>query len=226
MWDDWLLVSIWGGMVALDTTAAMQILISHPLVSCSVVGLLLGNFPLGFFIGIVLELLWLNELPIGAAPFSEGNIGATVAAAVAVLLAEQTGRTATVVSVSLLAGVLVALIGGRMVLLMRHINTYAYDTLLSKSRLSAGPIVQSHYFCVAYMFLAGMILTFVSTALFHLGLGYLLRLLPPQVDVWMQPVIYAFLGVGSGVLIYIFFSRKNWWILCLGVAAGIALFFI
>ena len=73
-------LSIWGGMVALDTTAVLQVLISHPLVSCSVVGFLLGNFKIAFMIGVVLELIWLNELPVGAAPFSEGNIGATVAA--------------------------------------------------------------------------------------------------------------------------------------------------
>ena len=68
MWSDIFLASLWGGIVALDTTAVMQIMIARPMVACSIVGLLLGNFPLGFMIGIGLVVVEVNTVKHGERP--------------------------------------------------------------------------------------------------------------------------------------------------------------
>ena len=83
MWLELIAISLWGGVVALDTAAAFQIMISQPLVACSVAGLILGNLPLGLMIGIFLQLLWMAEIPAGAAFTPESNVGSAAAAAIA-----------------------------------------------------------------------------------------------------------------------------------------------
>ncbi len=84
-----MLVSLWGGLVSMDTTAFLQIMTSRPIVACTVAGLILGNLQLGLLIGILLELAYISELPVGAAKFSESNVGAVSAAAVADLTIRQ-----------------------------------------------------------------------------------------------------------------------------------------
>ena len=62
---------ILGGTVSLvcglDRTAALQIMISRPIVAAPLIGWLLGDVGVGLEIGLMVELLWLARLPVGAA---------------------------------------------------------------------------------------------------------------------------------------------------------------
>lgn len=51
----------------LDRTAALQIMISRPIVAGPLTGLLLGAPLTGLQVGALMELLWLGRLPMGAA---------------------------------------------------------------------------------------------------------------------------------------------------------------
>jgi len=223
---DLAVISLWGGLVALDTTAAFQVLISHPLVSGAVIGLLLGNFPMGFAIGVILELIWLSEFPVGAAPFSEGNIGAAVAAAVGIISAGRTGRPEISLSLALLVGVLISMIGGHLVVLLRKINGRLYENILDNKKLTINMVERYHFSGIALAFLSGMLLTAVSVAFFgFLLLPAIIAYLPKSIDKFLAPVSAAFLGIGCGVLFYLFLSRKNWWLIIVGAASGTVLYF-
>ncbi len=223
---DLAVISLWGGLVALDTTAAFQVLISHPLVSGAVIGLLLGNFPLGFAIGVILELVWLAEFPVGAAPFSEGNIGAAVAAAAAIIAADRTGRPEISESFALLVGVLMSMIGGHLVVLLRRANGRLYQNILDNKKLTIKMVERYHFSAIVLAFLSGMLLTSISVAFFgFLFLPAIIAYLPKTIDIFVAPVNAAFLGIGCGVLFYLFLSRKNWWLIMVGAASGIALYF-
>ena len=51
-------------LLGLDRTAALQIMISRPLVAGPLVGLLLGDALTGLTVGMLLELLWLCRMPV------------------------------------------------------------------------------------------------------------------------------------------------------------------
>ena len=59
------LASAAGGLLSLDRTAALQIMVSRPLVASPVIGYILGDAMSGLLIGGVLELLFIGGLPIG-----------------------------------------------------------------------------------------------------------------------------------------------------------------
>jgi PTS system mannose-specific IIC component len=82
------LASIVGGVLHLDRTAAFQFLISRPLVSSVVTGLLFGDAATGLLIGMVLELLWLGIQPLGTVLPPDDTIVAVAATAGAI----ATGR--------------------------------------------------------------------------------------------------------------------------------------
>jgi mannose/fructose/N-acetylgalactosamine-specific phosphotransferase system component IIC len=60
-----LIVAFGGGLCALDRTAVFQGMFSRPLVAGLLSGILAGNWEIGLLLGVVLELYYLNELPVG-----------------------------------------------------------------------------------------------------------------------------------------------------------------
>lgn len=88
-----LVTSIVGGLLHLDRTAALQLLISRPLVSATVTGLVLGDVRTGLMIGMVLELLWLGTQPFGTALPPDDTVVAVAAPAGAILAGRLLGVT-------------------------------------------------------------------------------------------------------------------------------------
>lgn len=60
-----LAVSIAGGLISVDRTAAFQMMISRPLVAASITGVMLGNPAVGLVTGVIIELLFIGDLPVG-----------------------------------------------------------------------------------------------------------------------------------------------------------------
>ncbi|MCB9366048.1 MAG: PTS sugar transporter subunit IIC [Calditrichaeota bacterium] len=76
-----------GTVVYLDTSVIGQTLIGQPIVACVAYGFWVDRPELGLFFGVLFELLWLANLQIGAAKFSEGSLGAIIATATAARVA-------------------------------------------------------------------------------------------------------------------------------------------
>ena len=98
-----------GGVVYADTEAAGQAMVAQPLIACTTAGLLLGNMTLGMTVGLLMQLPYLIELPVGGAKVSLGNIGAYIAAGVAVTLSEVSpDQSNFILAASLLWGILLS----------------------------------------------------------------------------------------------------------------------
>ncbi|HHL39030.1 MAG TPA: hypothetical protein ENJ37_00835 [Deltaproteobacteria bacterium] len=75
-----------GALASLDRTAALQVMVSRPLVAAAAVGALLGDVNSGLAAGVLAELLLIGDLPVGGyVPLHETAL-AVVAAAVSVVL--------------------------------------------------------------------------------------------------------------------------------------------
>lgn len=72
---------LFSGIVELDTTCGPQILVSEPIVTCTVLGLLFGNPALGLLLGILFQFLCLGYLPLGGEQFTDVNMAAFIATA-------------------------------------------------------------------------------------------------------------------------------------------------
>ncbi len=66
-WSEFGIGALVAVVVGLDRTAALQLMISRPLVAAPLTGWLLGDPLAGLLIGALVELLWLGRLPVGAA---------------------------------------------------------------------------------------------------------------------------------------------------------------
>ena len=74
-------ISLAGGFLALDRTAAMQTMVSRPIVAAPVIGYILGNPSAGLAVGTLLELLFIGDLPVGRyIPVHETDLSVMVTA--------------------------------------------------------------------------------------------------------------------------------------------------
>ena len=71
-----------GSLLSLDRTAWTQLMISRPIVIAPIIGLACGNAAVGLFVGALIELLWINELPVGSTIPSDDTLFAAVASGV------------------------------------------------------------------------------------------------------------------------------------------------
>ncbi|MBI5555883.1 MAG: PTS sugar transporter subunit IIC [Elusimicrobia bacterium] len=85
-----LLTSIWVSLVAsiisLDVTACWQIMISRPIIIGPLIGWMCGDFAHGMIIGSILELIWINTLPLGASIPLDAAATTVVATATSIFL--------------------------------------------------------------------------------------------------------------------------------------------
>jgi mannose/fructose/N-acetylgalactosamine-specific phosphotransferase system component IIC len=78
---DLVLVSLLGGVLALDGTAVGQFMVSRPLVAGALTGWLVGDPFMGLAVGAILEAYLLVSFPSGGARYPEGATATVVAVA-------------------------------------------------------------------------------------------------------------------------------------------------
>ncbi len=77
---DILIISLLGGLMASDATAAGQFMLSRPIVCAPVVGLITGDIQSGLMVGIIMELVWISVIPLGNAVPPDSTVVAVAAA--------------------------------------------------------------------------------------------------------------------------------------------------
>jgi mannose/fructose/N-acetylgalactosamine-specific phosphotransferase system component IIC len=166
-------VSLVGGLISLDGTALMQLMISEPLPACALLGLFTGQPAAGLVVGIAFQLLFVSDLPVGshlpkdAAILSMSALGAALVAA---------GGRATALSIDLLAASALLAVAAEPLFawtgrLVRHANQFLTPAV--RRRIAAGHFGRALLLAqggLAVFWLRG----FVSLLVFSLAGGALL----------------------------------------------------
>ncbi len=222
------LVTILGGLVALDRTEAYQTMLSQPLVIGLIVGLILKDLQGGIKIGVLLQLIYLWVLPIGSAIYPDPATGGTVGTfGFIALLRFFPERSSSVLFFTLIYTVVFALFAGWTLIKQRELNLklirkadrYAKEVQISKiKRLFLWALLGS--------FGRGVIVT---------GLGILgvFILLKPAVgfsaflpDHYLEGIEIPLLGFGIGTMLHFFGKRKNLLWLGMGLTLGVVFILI
>ncbi len=179
------LTALWGGLVAADTAAFLQLLLSQPLVAATMTGLVWGNVGLGCEVGALLQLFALGVLPVGGRAPEDFAVGSVAGTATAAIL-ERTDPVASAQGGPVLFGLLVAFVvalAGRMVVnWVRHRNErlarwvegeLEAGRLAELGRAQWAGVAQTMAVGVAWTALAVTVGALVGRALFaHQGLAF------------------------------------------------------
>jgi len=122
-----LVLAIMAGIVAVDTTAAFQLMISQPVVAATLAGLVVGEPASGLMVGLTLQLVWTGVLPVGGAGFPDAGVAAVVGAGTAGLLARSGQPAGWTVASGLVLALVVGMVGKLVVARLRRKNVALAD---------------------------------------------------------------------------------------------------
>ena len=124
--------------MGLDAASCPQVMISRPVVAGPLAGLLLGSPATGLWIGALLEILTLRQLPVGASRYWDTGPAAVAATAAAAGFAGAGGAVGAVGAearyvLAVALGVLVGWVGSWSVYAMRRANARLVGALGERS---------------------------------------------------------------------------------------------
>lgn len=189
-------------LLGLDRTAALQIMISRPLVAGPLVGLLLGNALTGLTIGMLLELLWLCRMPVGASiphDDTQVTIGATT---LAIALSGTAGMGMGLTLYALLVTLPLGKIGQIVERTVRSRNQLLLAAVQHSLNHGGLPAIGRLHLLGLGNFALGALTTYTAIVLFGrwliiTGAPYFLELLTSQAD-WIK---LSLILVGIGTLL-------------------------
>ena len=220
----WMWAAVAGMVVYLDTTAIAQIMICQPIIACPLWGWIAGRPDVGIFCGVVFQLLWSGSLPVGAAKFPEGNVGALTATALAVKAAPAGGSELPwlALSLAILIGVIIAYAGAELTVLVRRLMV-GFAPRVTAAAEAGDNTRFSLLFAgaVGIHALAGLLLTAAGLLVGSILLTNVNGGAMPQVFRGIWPLM---LGAGAAVVVSRFARRERlrWFYvaLALGLAGG------
>lgn len=212
-----LAVGALGGVLAVDGTSIGQFMVSRPLVAATAAGWVMGSPEAGATLGLILEALHLNVLPVGAARTPEAAPAAVAAAAVYASAAPSAWF--------LFTAVLFALgwewVGGETVHRLRQLNVAIAAP--ADPPLPVSDLARRHLAAAALDFTRGALLTLVGAWILWTTLHFVPEAAGSE---WLArftlgAVITACFGGTLAI-----FGRNRWPFLAAGVAAGAAWFLV
>jgi mannose/fructose/N-acetylgalactosamine-specific phosphotransferase system component IIC len=207
-----LALSALGGLILLDKWAFGEFGISQPIVSCPLIGLLLGGFNTGLFLGVALQLVWIEALPLGSEKPLDYQAAGVVSAATFFFARrvwllrsalEWTSVREQAEFTSLLLAVLASIAGRYTDHWVKEVNSGIFRLGMRASHASG--VVFTHLLGLVVSFLRGTLLVgafLALTAIIRPHLARLPHFLPEELMVFP-------LAIGVAGLIRLFVRRRR-----------------
>ena len=169
--NPFILLSLIGGLLAVDDRAGWQSLLAQPVFAAAFVGLVTGEMAVALPVGLILELVWLSILPMRGSRRPDQVLGAITGAGSACLVAKLTGdpRVALLASVGALLGLIAGELGGyvsnRLFRSLNQMLSGANFGADSGRRATVGKLAWMHAASIGYTFIAESIAVFAFLTL-------------------------------------------------------------
>ncbi len=216
-------LSFSGALLLLDSTAAFQMLIAQPLFACPILGWIGGNVTLGFELGFWLQLIWLSNMPVGAAIIPEGEMGSIAAAILAIRLVQNFPQLKHfIIFIVIIYAIFVSYLGAKTVTFIRNKNQQYLQYILKKlnqeKAVKFGPIIFNALIFSVFVF---FVFILSLTIVFEFGLDQVLDKIP--INMANKIGLYgkiSVLGVGMGMTITLMKDRRYWLFYLVGIIIG------
>lgn len=189
------LTAIAGGFLCLDRIF-FQLMISRPVVAASIIGLLLGEPLAGMITGALLELLWIDRLPVGTVVPPNDTVSAVLISAAVILAGRSLGAVSKeVIALGIILLLPTALAGQIMdIWLIRGNDKIARAALKQAAEGDIDGVSRLHVRALlrSYLFNTIFIFTVLGIGVFALQAVYSLL---PQAALKSLAFLYVFLPI-------------------------------
>lgn len=197
-----IIISFVGGLLCLDRVF-VQAMISRPIIVAPVIGLILGNPYAGLIIGAILELFWIDRIPVGIYVPPNDSIAAVIAVSMAILSAQTPAAvTRELMALSILLAIPFG-IGAKKVdvKIMASNNHLSDQALVDAKDLNIRAIERKTYLGLAKVFLFYVVLLFVLQIIFIPTLIWIYPKLPAPINAMLSLTYYFLPLLGIAVAI-------------------------
>jgi mannose/fructose/N-acetylgalactosamine-specific phosphotransferase system component IIC len=211
-----LLISILGAAILLDKYAFGEFGISQPIVTGTIIGAIFGDIVSGIFLGAMLQLIFLVELPIGRDIPPDGQAAGFVGCASYFLL-KMSNSIEQSLLLAIVIALFVAIVGTLMEIFTRRLNERLYHRFMRKKE----HLVFYHFSGLLTSFARGIII-----CLPILVIAYII-VLPdgfPRLSKEIFTIVAISIGIANGI--YLFVKKMNVIYLIFGGICGLALLVI
>jgi mannose PTS system EIIC component len=134
MFTEIIIISFCGSLLCLDRIF-IQMMISRPVVIAPLMGLLLNNLYAGLIIGALIELIWIDRLPLGAYIPPNDSIAAVVATSITGIAGSGLGRVSPeLIALSVLLAIPCGMIAKQIDVLIIKSNDILSDKALEDAK--------------------------------------------------------------------------------------------
>jgi PTS system mannose-specific IIC component len=158
-----MLVSLVGGALCLDRVFA-HVMISRPVVAGPLVGWILGDPYTGLLCGALIELLWIDRLPIGKYVPPNGTITTVIVTAAAILAGAHMGQSSRELTVFALLALLPLGYAGQQLdtWIIRSNDNLAKKAVDLAERADTGGIEKLHLNALMKSFIFSVLFIFIA----------------------------------------------------------------
>ncbi|MGB8656813.1 MAG: PTS sugar transporter subunit IIC [Candidatus Zixiibacteriota bacterium] len=221
------IISVIGGLVALDHTEALQTMFSQPLLVGLIAGFIWGDLSSGLKIGLLLQLVYLWVMPIGTAVSPDPAIGSLVSGGGFVILTRLIpGRPNLILLVILVFTVFFSLFAGWTLTRQRQLNSwllYRADICAEKARTRGFDWL--FLLSLSGSFVRGLVVTGLGMACTILVLTPLVRHLTLVPETYLQGLELTVWGLGIGSMMHLFGSGRKPLLWVAGTVLGFMVLF-
>ena len=225
-----IIISFVGGLLCLDRIF-IQAMISRPIIIAPVIGIILGNPYAGLIIGAILELFWMDRIPVGIYIPPNDSIAAAFAASMAILAGLSLGAvTKELMTLSILLAIPFGILAKKIDVKIVESNNHLSDQALEAAkRLDIHAIERKTYLGLAKAFLFYVVLLFILQLIFIPAMIWFYPKLPSGVNAMLSLIYYFLPLVGIAVAINTIKLRGAIPVFCaifLGVAVAVEYFHV
>lgn len=205
-----LLYSLFFAIICLDKKHAFQFALSQPILTSTFIGLLLDAVVPAMYFGLLVQLLWLGNLPFGASKTPEGNISSIIGTWLYVEYhAVYAANGQFIILFLFIYIVIISYLASKTETYLRHVNVrlfdYAYESMQEDTNPRIGKVLSA---ALGLQLLANWI-TIVSTLLTgRLILNHLLNYISTDLSEIWQFVDVAIWAAGIGLVISVYKDIK------------------
>lgn len=161
------ITAIVGAILCLDRVF-LQVMISRPVVSGAIIGLILGDLYVGLITGALIELLWIDRLPVGTVVPPNDTISAVIISASVILAGRSLGPVSKeVIALGIILLLPTALLGQIMdIWIIRGNDKISRDALKRAAEGDIEGVSRQHIAALARTYLINAVFIFAA-----LGVG-------------------------------------------------------
>lgn len=215
-------LALLGGVLSLDRVAFLQSLVSRPLPTSALAGLLTGEVELALLAGLYLELFWLSRQPVGSSVPPDETLAA-LASVLAALGAPQGWDLWERAAAGVLVGLPFGLLGRWLEIKAREANAAILD--LALERLSSGDMLatgKAQARGALNFLLAGLAGSLLAVLLAGPAAGFVFGLSPQRARDACSVMSVAMPVIGAGALLGSLTGRKPKVVFAAGALGGVA----